>query len=74
MFDLGIEQHRVEGLRGFLDKIIIPPWDGQLRVVGNLGEMLTAATGWDGTKLAAVVTGCGGSLPSVPHALYVVAA
>ena len=39
----------------FLDRIIIPTGDGQLRVVGNLGEMLTAATGWDGTALAAVV-------------------
>jgi hypothetical protein len=46
-----------------LDKIIIPPGDGQLRVVVNLGEMLTAATGWDGTRLAAVVSvGCGGGI------------
>jgi hypothetical protein len=53
-----------EALRRVLDRIIIPSGDGPLRVVGNLGEMLTAATGWDGTALAAVVTvGCGGPLP-----------
>ena len=34
-----------QGLRGFLDKIMIPPGDGLLQVVGNLGEMLKAAVG-----------------------------
>ena len=32
-------------LRGLIDKIVIPPGDGLLQVVGNLGEMLTAAGG-----------------------------
>jgi hypothetical protein len=30
-------------LRGFIDHIVIPPGDALLQVVGNLGEMLTAA-------------------------------
>lgn len=29
-------------LRGFIDRIVIPPGDALLQVVGNLGEMLTA--------------------------------
>jgi hypothetical protein len=32
-----------QALRGFLDKIIIPPGDGLLQVVGNFGRMLEAA-------------------------------
>ena len=32
-----------QALRGFLEKIIIPADDGLLQVVGNFGEMLTAA-------------------------------
>lgn len=43
-------------LRGFIDRIVIPPGDELLRVVGNLGEMLTAAG-------AAVGNGyCGGGI------------
>ena len=52
-----------ETLRGFVDRIIIPPGSGELRLVGDLGEMLTAAAGWDGAALSAVVTsGCGGGI------------
>jgi hypothetical protein len=36
-----------QALRGFLDTNIIPPGDGLLQVVGNFGEMLTAASGWN---------------------------
>ena len=52
-----------EALRGFLEKIVIPPGDGLLQVVGNLGEMLTAASGGNGSALAAVGNGgCGGRI------------
>lgn len=34
-----------QGLRGFLDQIVIPPGEGLLRVVGNVGAMLEAAQG-----------------------------
>lgn len=34
-----------QALRGFLERIEIPPGDGLLRVVGNLGSMLSAAQG-----------------------------
>ena len=52
-----------ETLRGFLEKIVIPPGDGLLQVVGNLGEMLTAASGGNGSALAAVGNGgCGGRI------------
>ena len=34
-----------QALRGFLEKIVIPPGDGLLQIVGNLGEMLKAAGG-----------------------------
>jgi len=67
--------------RGFIDRIEIPPGDGLLQVVGNLGEMLTAASGGNDSTLAAVgKVGCGGTQPSiptdflVPTELYVVAA
>jgi len=50
-------------LRGFVEKIVIPPGDGLLQVVGNLGEMLTAASGRNGSDLAAVgYVGCGGRI------------
>ena len=32
-------------LRGFIDKIIIPPGEGLLQVAGDLGRMLAAAEG-----------------------------
>jgi hypothetical protein len=69
----------LETLRGFIDRIVIPPGDGLLQVVGNLGEMLTAAGGRNGSATVADV-GCGGSQPTlptdfpIPTALYVVAA
>jgi hypothetical protein len=53
-------------LRGFLERIVIPPGDGLLQVVGNLGNMLTAASGRSGSVVAAVAQdGCGGVQPSV---------
>ena len=39
-----------QALGGFLDKIIIPPGDGRLQVVGGIWEMLTAASGWNGSR------------------------
>jgi len=36
-----------QALRGFIERIVIPPGDELLQVVGNLGEMLTAASGRD---------------------------
>lgn len=57
-------------LRGFIDRIVIPPGDGLLQVVGNLGEMLTAASGRNGSAVAAVgQVGCGGPQQIVPAAL-----
>ncbi len=50
-----------QALRGFLDKIVIPPGDGLLQVVGNLGMMLTAAHGRIEPAVPAVgYGGCGG--------------
>ena len=50
-----------QALRGFIDRIVIPPGDALLQVVGNLGEMLTAAGGRNGS--AAVGNGgCGGGI------------
>jgi hypothetical protein len=43
---------------------------GRRLVVGNLGEMLTTASGWNGSTLAAVgYVGCGGAQQSIPTAL-----
>jgi site-specific DNA recombinase len=54
-----------QALRGFLEKIVIPPGDGLLQVVGNVGEMLTAAHGRVGRAVSAVgYGGCGGSQPT----------
>jgi len=64
-----------QALRGFIDKIVIPPGDGLLQVVGNLGAMLAAAQGRQQPSTRAVgYVGCGGTQPSIPTALYVVAA
>jgi hypothetical protein len=54
-------------LRGFIDRIVIPPGDGLLQVVGNLGEMLTTAAGGRiGSAAVGVAnSGCGGSQPAV---------
>jgi site-specific DNA recombinase len=54
-------------LRGFLEKIIIPPGDGLLQVVGNVGVMLAAAQGRtvhqsEALELGAI-GGCGGLQP-----------
>jgi hypothetical protein len=57
-----------QALRGFLDKIVIPPGDGLLQVVGNLGEMLKAAGGRKGAE-AVAYGGCGGPQQIVPAAL-----
>ena len=55
-------------LRGFIERIEIPSGDGLLQVVGNLGEMLAAASG--GTVSTAVgKVGCGGPQQIVPAAL-----
>jgi len=51
-----------QALRGFIDRIVIPA-DGLLQVVGNFGEMLTAAGGPDGAAAVAYV-GCGGTQPA----------
>ena len=48
-------------LRGFIDRIVIPPDNGLLRVVGNFGTMLTAAGGRNGSAAVAYV-GCGGGI------------
>ena len=51
-------------LRGFLEKIVIPPGEGLLQVVGNLREMWTAAGSRHGSAVAAVAQdGCGGLQP-----------
>jgi hypothetical protein len=72
----GLEHEELEqresarsALRGFIDRIVIPPGDGLLQVVGNLGEMLTTAA--DGRSNSAAVGngGCGGSPQIVPEAL-----
>jgi site-specific DNA recombinase len=59
-----------EALRGFVDKILIPPGDGLLQVVGNLGAMLEAAAGqkMSGRQTVGYV-GCGGSQPTLSAAL-----
>ena len=50
-------------LRGFLDKIVIPPDDGLLQVVGNLGAMLAVAQGRTRSGSNAVgYVGCGGGI------------
>lgn len=52
-----------QALGGFLERIVIPPGDGLLQVVRNLGEMLTAAGGGNGAAAAAVgYVGCGGRI------------
>jgi site-specific DNA recombinase len=48
-----------QALRGFIEKIVIPP-DGVLQLVGNLGAMLAMA---DGRSLDSVgIVGCGGGI------------
>ena len=52
-----------QALRGFLEKIVIPPGEGLLQVVGNLGMMLAAAHGRIRPAVSAVgYVGCGGRI------------
>ena len=52
-----------QALRGFLEKIVIPPGDGLLQVVGNVGAMLAAAPGRNQVRSNAVgYVGCGGGI------------
>ncbi len=51
-----------ESLRGFIDRIVIPPGDGLLQVVGNLGSMLAAAQGRESKSRAVGYVGCGGRI------------
>lgn len=50
-----------QAIRGLIDRIVIPPGDGLLQVVGNLGEMLTAAGGRSASAAVGYV-GCGGGI------------
>ena len=53
-----------ETLRGFIDRIIIPPGDGFLEVRRDLGQMLAAAAGERARAVlgAVVIVGCGGGI------------
>lgn len=51
-----------QALRGFIDKIVIPPGDGLLQVVGNLGKMLEAAGGRNQKNRGVGYVGCGGRI------------
>ena len=52
-----------QALRGFLDKIVIPPDEGLLQVVGNVGTMLAAAQSRSQSRSIAVgYVGCGGGI------------
>jgi site-specific DNA recombinase len=50
-----------QALRDFIDRIVIPPGDGLLQVVGDFGEMLKAAAGRTGAAAVGYV-GCGGGI------------
>lgn len=60
--DIELRESARSTLRGFIDKIIIPPGDGLLRVVGKLGEMLAAAGALSDRATVGNV-GCGGAQP-----------
>lgn len=51
-----------QALRGFLDKIVIPPGDGLLQVIGNIGSMLAAAQGRALKNGTVGYVGCGGGI------------
>jgi site-specific DNA recombinase len=51
-----------QALRGFLDKIVIPPGEGLLQVVGNVGSMLAAAQGRAMKSTSVGYVGCGGGI------------
>lgn len=55
--DAELRETARQALRGFIDRIVIPPGDGLLQVFGNLGEMLMTA---DGRAVGNV--GCGGGI------------
>ena len=59
--DAELRESARQTLRALIDRIVIPPDDALLQVVGNLGEMLTAA---DGRNRSAAVGngGCGGGI------------
>jgi hypothetical protein len=59
-------------LRELVERVVIPGDDGPLKLIGNPEKMLTAA---GGQKAGAAVgqDGCGGPLPSMPTALYIIA-
>ncbi|WP_291988246.1 recombinase family protein [Luteitalea sp.] len=59
--DIELRESARSTLRGFIDRIVIPPGDDLLRVVGRLGEMLTAA-GAKGASAAVGNVGCGGGI------------
>ena len=59
--DAELRESARQTLRGFLDRIIIPPDDAMLQVVGNLGGMLTAAEGRSNSA-AVGNDGCGGRI------------
>jgi hypothetical protein len=57
-----------QALRGFLDRIVIPPGAGLLQVVGNFGAMLATAEGRKAGLASGVgYVGCGGPQPSLPQ-------
>jgi hypothetical protein len=52
-----------QALRGFLDKIVIPPGDGLLQVVGNVSSMLAAVQRRSQSRSNSVGNvGCGGGI------------
>jgi site-specific DNA recombinase len=52
-----------QAVRGFIERIEIPPADELLQVVGNLGRMLDAAQGRPNSdSLACGIDGCGGGI------------
>lgn len=58
--DAELRETARQALRGFIDRIMIPPGDALLQVIGNFGEMLTAA----GAPVTTAVGngGCGGGI------------
>lgn len=51
-----------QALRGFVERIEIPPGDELLRVVGHLGSMLAAAQGRAHSQTSVINGGCGGGI------------
>jgi site-specific DNA recombinase len=50
-----------QALRGFLDRIVIPPGEGCLQVVGNLGSMLARRKA-EANRARRPSVGCGGGI------------